>query len=113
MQPGILPKCRRPDAADLPEDQCWHWRQRAKTTTLRPRRKPKMINRTLPALLLLLLFSWPLRAQTNTSATTPEMPQTLEQAADQRARAAQMITDADQTYATEQAACYKKFLVNG
>ena len=43
----------------------------------------------------------------------PEVPQTLEQAAAQRARAAQMVNEADKRYADEKAICYTKFLVNG
>ncbi len=45
-------------------------------------------------------------------APAPDVPQTLEQAAAQRARASQMVDEADKRYADEQAACYKKFLVN-
>ena len=58
---------------------------------------------------LSLLVSPALWAQT----LAPELPQTLEQAAAQRARAAQMVNEADKRYADEKAICYTKFLVNG
>ena len=60
------------------------------------------------ALSLLFFVCTPLWAQTSV-----EIPKTLEQAADQRARAAQMVSDSEKRYADEQAACYEKFLVNG
>jgi len=63
---------------------------------------------TRSTLILLLAISPSLWAQ-----TPVEVPQTLEQANAQRARAAQMAHDADQRYADEQAECYKKILVNG
>lgn len=63
------------------------------------------IRSTLIALLAISPSLW---------AQTPvDVPQTLEQANAQRERAAQMTRDADQSYADEQAACYKKILVNG
>ena len=58
---------------------------------------------------LSLLASAPLWAQTQ----APELPQTLEQAAAQRARAAQMVDEADKRYANEKVVCYTKILVNG
>ena len=58
---------------------------------------------------LSLLVSPALWSQT----LAPELPQTLEQAAAQRARAAQMVNEADKRYADEKAICYTKFLVNG
>ena len=58
---------------------------------------------------LSLLVSPAVWAQTQ----PPEVPQTLEQATAQRARAAQMVNEADQRYADEKAICYTKFLVNG
>lgn len=58
----------------------------------------------------LLLISPTLWAQTPT-APVPE-PSTLEEAKAQRARATQMKKAADQLYASEQEACYKKLLVN-
>lgn len=64
------------------------------------------------SLAVLLLISAPLRAQTSTETNAPEVPQTLGQAAAQRARAAQLSREADQRYAAEQEACYKKILVN-
>lgn len=57
---------------------------------------------------LSLLVSPALWAQTQ----APEVPKTLEQAAAQRARAAQMGNEADKRYADEKATCYTKFLVN-
>lgn len=59
---------------------------------------------------LALLASPALWAQT--AAPEVPVPQTLEQAAAQRARASQMVDEADKRYADEEAACYKKFLVN-
>jgi len=59
-----------------------------------------------------LLISHSLWAQTPATNPEPEIPQTLEQAAAQRARAAQMVRDSDKVFAAEQEACYKKFLVN-
>ena len=65
----------------------------------------KTIRSTLIALLAISPSLW---------AQTPvDVPQTLEQANTQRERAAQMTRDADQRYAEEQTACYKKILVNG
>ena len=66
------------------------------------------MNAIRSTLILLLAVSPLLWAQ-----TPVDMPQTLEQADAQRERAAQMSQDADQRYADEQAACYKKILVNG
>lgn len=66
------------------------------------------MNAIRSTLILLLAVSPSLWAQ-----TAVDMPQTLEQADAQRERAAQMSRDADQRYADEQAACYKKILVNG
>lgn len=62
--------------------------------------------------ILLLLISTPLWAQTPAMEPAPEVPQTLEQADAQRERASRMRDEADKQLATEQAACYKKFLVN-
>jgi len=61
---------------------------------------------------LSLSISYPLWAQTAATAQSPDTPQTLEQAAAQRARASAMRNSAEQRYAVEQSACYKKFLVN-
>ena len=63
---------------------------------------------TRSTLIALLAVSPSLWAQ-----TPVEVPKTLEQADAQRERAAKMTSDADQRYADEQAACYKKILVNG
>jgi len=63
---------------------------------------------TRSTLILLLVISPALWAQ-----TPVDVPLTLEQADAQRERAAQMTRDADQRYADEQTACYKKILVNG
>ena len=57
------------------------------------------------------LLITPLWAQTTTVSSAP-VPQTLEEATAQRVRAAAMRNSADSAYATEQAACYKKILVN-
>lgn len=59
-------------------------------------------------LLMALLFSPVLWAQ------TPAQPQSLslEEAQAQRIHAEAMKSEAEQRYASEQAACYKKFLVN-
>lgn len=62
---------------------------------------------TRSTLILLLAVSPSLWAQ-----TPVDVPQTLEQADAQRARAAQMARDADQRHADEQNECYKKILVN-
>lgn len=51
-------------------------------------------------------------AQASTSAATVPTPQTLEQADAQRERSKAMRNEAEQRYAAEQTACYKKFLVN-
>jgi hypothetical protein len=61
--------------------------------------------RRLPPLLLCLGFGALAQAQT-------AVPQNLEQADAQREQAKQMKADADKRYESEQAACYKKFLVN-
>ncbi len=63
-------------------------------------------------LVVLLIASYPLHAQTPAEAALPDVPQTLEQADAQRTRAAQMRKDADSRYAAEERACYKKILVN-
>jgi len=71
--------------------------------------------RYLPVRTLLvgaLLLSPCLWAQAPAVAPAEEKPQTLEQAAQQRARAGQMRKDADNRYTADAAACYKKFLVN-
>lgn len=65
----------------------------------------KAIRSTLIALLAASPSLW--------AQTPADVPQTLEQADAQRERAAQMVRDADQRYADEQTACYKKILVNG
>lgn len=59
-------------------------------------------------LLIALLIANPVWAQ----GPDVEIPQTLEQAADQRARAKQLVAESDARYAAEQQACYSKFLVN-
>lgn len=61
----------------------------------------------------LFLISPALQAQEPApEATASPMPQTLEQAAAQRALATEMRNTADKRLAEEQAACYKKILVN-
>lgn len=68
------------------------------------------IHRLLPAL---LLFSPLVLAQSGNDKATPgASPQTLEQAAAQRAHAAQLREAADARYRSEEIACGKKFLVN-
>ena len=61
---------------------------------------------------LILLLSPLLHAQTSESASTVPQPTTLEEAAAQRRLAEQMRTEAEERFAREQPACYKKFLVN-
>ncbi len=71
--------------------------------------------RHMPARILLLgalLFSHCLWAQAPAAAPAAEKPQTLEEAAQQRARAEQMRKDAEKRYSADAAECYKKFLVN-
>ena len=67
-----------------------------------------MYARLLP--ILLLLATSCLSAQE--PGTPPAVPQTLEQADAQIQRAEKLRKDADALYANEQAACYKKILVN-
>ncbi|MFT3962511.1 hypothetical protein [Propionivibrio sp.] len=63
-----------------------------------------------PLLAVLLLAAGPpLRAQ---PADAAPVPQTLEQAAAQRQRAEAMRQDAERRYAADEAACYRKILVN-
>ena len=63
-------------------------------------------------LIVFLLFSHSIWAQTPATTPETETPKTLEQATAQRERAAQMRKDSDALYASEQEECYKKFLVN-
>ena len=63
-------------------------------------------------LIVVLLFSHSIWAQTQATTPETEIPQTLEQATAQRERAAQMRKESDALFASEQDACYKKFLVN-
>ena len=60
--------------------------------------------------IVLLLASQPLWAQK--AGDPAPMPQTLEQAEAQRQQAEAMRKDAERRYAAEEAACYKKILVN-
>ena len=59
-----------------------------------------------------LFITCPVWAQTAAPDSAPVVPQTLEQAAAQREQATNMRDSAEQRYTTEQAACYKIFLVN-
>lgn len=68
-----------------------------------------MLRRTI-ALLSLLTIS-PAWGQSAETKAAP-VPQTLEQAEAQRKLAETMRNDAEKRYATEQAACYQKILVN-
>ena len=61
---------------------------------------------------LFLLLSPVLHAQTSESTSAVPQPTTLEEAAAQRRLAEQMRTEAEERFAREQPACYKKFLVN-
>ncbi len=65
--------------------------------------------RTSSLLAIFLLVSHTVRAQEPEAAP---VPQTREQAAAQRAQAEATRTEAQRVYSREQAACYKKFLVN-
>ena len=58
-----------------------------------------------------LMFSLPSAAQPATGSPVPA-PQTIEQANAQRLQATQMRDSAEKNHVAEQAACYKKFLVN-
>ena len=74
-----------------------------------PHRRQKLIA-VLNLFCLTLLIAQPARGQTAPAAAP--VPQTLEQADEQRARATQMRSDSEKRLAEEQAACHKKFLVN-
>ena len=61
---------------------------------------------------LFLLLSPLLHAQTSESTSAVPQPTTLEEAAAQRRQAEQLRTEAEERFAREQPACYKKILVN-
>ena len=63
--------------------------------------------------LLFLLLCPPLHAQSSESSAEVPQPTTLEEASAQRQQAEQMRTSAEQRFAEEQSACYKKILVSG
>ena len=65
-------------------------------------------------LLAISLFTiCPVWAQTPVSDSTLVVPQTLEEAATHRERAKTIRDSAEKRHVADQAACYKKFLVNG
>ena len=61
---------------------------------------------------LLLFVGSALCAQENPTVSEPPIPKTLDEAAAQREQASRLRREADDQLAVDQAACYKKFLVN-